>query len=221
MRNPSIEELKHLQTISGNRLVLVTLAPERAGAIEFIREATRIGIVVALGHTAADSETLANGIEAGATLATHLGNGIAATLPRHPNPIWTQAADDRLFASLIADDHHLDRAVLRVLFRAKTAERVILVSDAGPLAGLPAGAYGAWEVEPSGKIVVAGTPYLAGANQPLEIGVSNLILHAGARPLDAIRTVTRNPAAPARPFRTNPRGRRSRRLCPLQTCEGK
>jgi len=65
--------------------------------------------VVAIGDAAA----------AGAKLSTHLGNGIAAQLQRHPNPIWRQAADDALFASLIADGHHLDCATLRVLARAK------------------------------------------------------------------------------------------------------
>ena len=63
-------------------------------------------------------------------------------------------------------------ATLRVLARAKGPERVILISDASPLAGLPAGTYGPWDVDPSGKIVVAGTPYLAGSNRPLATGVA-------------------------------------------------
>ncbi len=171
----------------------MTLAPERPGALAFIRQAVAQGVVIALGHTAADPETLRAAAEAGATLSTHLGNGIAATLPRHPNAIWQQAADDRLFASLIADGHHLDPATLRVLVRAKTAERVILVSDASPLAGLPPGRYGDWAVDPSGKIVVAGTPYLAGSNQGLDVGLTN-ILAAGLSLPEALATVTTHPA---------------------------
>jgi N-acetylglucosamine-6-phosphate deacetylase len=151
-------------------------------------------VVVALGHTAADGPTLAAAAEAGATLSTHLGNGIAATLARHPNPIWHQAADDRLAASLIADDHHLDPATLRVLARAKGPERLVLVSDASPLADAPRGRYGPWEVLPSGKIVVAGTPYLAGANQGLEVGVSNLILHGGLTLRQGLAAAAANPA---------------------------
>ena len=111
--------------------------------------------------------------------STHLGNGIASTLPRHPNPIWEQAAIDDLSASFIADGHHLDLATLRVLARAKGPARTILVSDASPLAGLPPGTYGDWAVDPSGKIVVAGTPYLAGSNQGLEVGVRNLLVATG------------------------------------------
>ncbi|MFO0890080.1 MAG: amidohydrolase family protein [Isosphaeraceae bacterium] len=194
IRDPSWPLIERLQAESGGRVALITLAPERPGAIAFIERATAAGIVVALGHTAADGETMRRAVEAGATLSTHLGNGIAAELPRHPNPIWHQAAEDRLMASVIADGHHLDAGTLRVLARAKGPDRLILVSDASPLAGLPAGRYGDWAVDPSGKIVVAGTPYLAGSNQPLEIGIRNLLGATSWSLEQAIAAVTSNPA---------------------------
>ncbi|HEV3164440.1 MAG TPA: amidohydrolase family protein [Isosphaeraceae bacterium] len=187
-------EFERLQEAAGGRIVLITLAPERPGAIEFIRKATANGIIVALGHTAADGRTIREAAQAGARLSTHLGNGIAAQLARHPNPIWNQAADDRLWATLIADGHHLDEATLRVLVRAKTPERIILVSDASPLAGLPPGRYGEWAVDPAGKIVVAGTPYLAGSNQALETGVNFLIRSTALSLSKAVETVTCNAA---------------------------
>lgn len=176
-------------------MVLMTLAPERTGAIAFIDKAARAGVTIALGHTAADGPTLRAAADAGARLSTHLGNGIAAELPRHPNPIWRQAAEDRLWASLIADGWHLDPDVLRVLVRAKGLDRVVLVSDAGWLAGLPVGTYGEWAVDPLGKIVVAGTPYLAGSNQGLEIGLRNLDQAIPCFPRPLLDTVSRNPAA--------------------------
>ncbi len=156
LRDPDWGLFRELQAASGNRIILLTMAPERRGAVEFIARAAESGVMVALGHTAADGETIDRAVRAGARLSTHLGNGIAAQLPRHPNPIWHQAAHDELFASLIADGHHLDRATLRVLARAKGLANVILISDASPLAGLPAGTYGDWAVDPSGKVVVAG-----------------------------------------------------------------
>ncbi len=97
-------------------------------------------------------------------------------------------------ASFIADGHHLDLATLRVLARAKGPARCILVSDASPLAGLPAGTYGEWAVDPSGKIVVAGTPYLAGSNQGLETGVRNLLQATGWTLPQAMAAITSNPA---------------------------
>jgi len=93
LRDPDIELFDELQDASGGRIVLLTLAPERPGAVELIARACRSCVVIALGHTAADGPTLRAAVAAGAKLSTHLGNGIAAQLPRHPNPIWHQAAD--------------------------------------------------------------------------------------------------------------------------------
>jgi N-acetylglucosamine-6-phosphate deacetylase len=232
VRDPDWNEFQALQDAAGGRIVLITLAPERPGSLDFIRKAALSGVVVALGHTAADGPTLRAAAAEGARLSTHLGNGIVSNLPRHPNPIWEQAALDYLHASLIADGHHLDRATLRVLVRAKMPERIILVSDASPLAGLPPGRYGDWEVVPSGKIVVAGTPYLAGSNQGLDIGLNNLLETGVVTLTEALATVTRQPArllgrpdptlAPGEPaslvlFRTPRRGARSG-FALLRTC---
>jgi N-acetylglucosamine-6-phosphate deacetylase len=194
IRDPDWGWFERLQAASGGRIVLMTLAPERAGALGFIVRAVEVGVAIALGHTAADGETIEKAVRAGARLSTHLGNGIAAQLPRHPNAIWQQAADDRLMASLIADGHHLDRSTLRVLARAKGPSGIILVSDASPLAGLPPGVYGDWAVDPSGKIVVAGTPYLAGSNQGLETGVRNLLAIVPCTLWYGLKAVTENPA---------------------------
>jgi N-acetylglucosamine-6-phosphate deacetylase len=193
IRDPDWGLFEKLQDASGGRIVLMTLAPERPGAIEFIERASRARVMIALGHTALDGAILADAISAGARLSTHLGNGIAAELPRHPNPIWSQAASD-LAASFIADGHHLDQATLRVLARAKGPERTILVGDASPLAGLPPGVYGEWAVDPVGKIVVAGTPYLAGSNQGLDVGLGNLLAATGWTLAEVVGTVTNNPA---------------------------
>jgi N-acetylglucosamine-6-phosphate deacetylase len=193
-RDPDWNLFEKLQQASGGRIVLMTLAPERTGSIEYIRRATAAGVVIALGHTSADLATLNAATEAGALLSTHLGNGIASELPRHPNPIWIQAASPVLFASLIADGHHLDPATLRVLVRAKGIARTILISDASPLAGVPPGIYGDWAVDPDGRIVVADTPYLAGSNHGFEVGLQNLMAASGCTLKQAIGAVTSNPA---------------------------
>ncbi len=194
VQDPSLEVFERFQTASGHRVALVTLAPERPGAIPFIKALTERGIVVALGHSAADGPTIRAAADAGATLSTHLGNGIAAQLRRHPNPIWDQAANDSLSASLIADGHHIGPEFLRVIARAKGPDRLILVSDFSPLAGLPEGTYGDWAIDPSGKVIVAGTPYLAGANQGLDVGLANLLRWTDLTIPQALATVSTNPA---------------------------
>jgi N-acetylglucosamine-6-phosphate deacetylase len=194
MRDPEPAYFEELQNAAGGRITLMTLAPERPGSLAFLSWARARGVTMAMGHTAADGPTLVAAAAAGASLSTHLGNGIAASLARHPNPIWQQAADDRLFASLIADGHHLDSDTLRVLARAKGPSRTILVSDASPLAGLPEGLYGDWAVDPAGRIVVAGTAYLAGSNRPLLPGLENLMAALPCGVAEAVDCVTANPA---------------------------
>jgi len=189
-----LDEFDRLQERAGGRIVLVTLAPEWPEALETIAGLKERGVVVALGHTAADGERIAQAVEAGATLSTHLGNGLAAELPRHPNPIWIQGAEDRLMASLIADGLHLDDATLTCLWRIKGPERTILVSDDSPLAGCPPGQYGPWWVDEQGTVRVVGTSYLAGANLDLIDAVNRLINVAGASLDQALACVTTNPA---------------------------
>jgi N-acetylglucosamine-6-phosphate deacetylase len=168
----------------------VTLAPETEGALPFIERLTGSGVVVSLGHTAANRDQIRGAIAAGARLSTHLGNGAHAMLPRHPNYIWEQLAADELWASLICDGHHLPPAVMQCMLRVKTPARTILTCDASSLAGLPPGRYGEWdqefEVQPGGKVVVPGTSYLAGAGVFTDACLTQVLRHTGVSLQDAL-----------------------------------
>jgi len=177
VRDPDWNEFQRFQEAAGGRIKLCTLAPERPGALLFIEKLTESGVAVALGHTAASPDVIRDAVLAGARLSTHLGNGSHALLPRHPNYIWEQLAHDDLYATVIADGEHLPASVVKCFARAKGAARLALVSDAVRLAGLPAGLYddGRHEVLPSGRVVLAGTPYLAGAGALLDVCVANAL----------------------------------------------
>jgi N-acetylglucosamine-6-phosphate deacetylase len=179
---------------------LVTLAPEVPGAIGLIEALVARGIVVAIGHTLADGDTIRRAVDAGARLSTHLGNGAPATLPRHPNLIWEQLAEDRLWASVIFDSHHLPTSVMRVLARVKGADRLILTSDAVALARMAPGVYeaavgGQVELSASGRLTLAGTPYLAGSASSLLDGVNVAVQRVGMPLEAALRCASRNPRA--------------------------
>ena len=198
VRPPSIAEFNRWQEASGDLVRLVTLAPEQAGAIDYIRHLSSHDVHVALGHTAASPEQVHAAAEAGARLSTHLGNGAAAILPRHPNFIWAQLADDRLTATFIVDGWHLPPDTFKAMLRAKGMDHSVLVSDTVALAGMPPGIYdqpigGHVEVSPEGRIGVAGTPYLAGASLPLSANVAIAIEMAGLSLADALRFATENP----------------------------
>ncbi|GIX06552.1 MAG: hypothetical protein KatS3mg115_0955 [Candidatus Poribacteria bacterium] len=141
VRPPSYQEYLDWQEAAEGRVRIVTLSPEWPEAISFIGRVAGEGVVVAIGHTAAEPERIREAVEAGARLSTHLGNGAHALLPRHPNYIWEQLAEDRLWASFIADGHHLPFATLKAMLRAKGPERSVLISDAVRLAGMKPGRY--------------------------------------------------------------------------------
>lgn len=198
-REYSWDEFVAWQDAVEGKVRLLTLSPEYPGAPEFIRKVVSTGVVVAIGHTAANSEQIAAAVDAGATLSTHLGNGCHAILPRHPNYLWDQLANDGLMSSLIADGFHLPPTTLKSMIRAKGVERCILISDVTSLAGVPPGRYetglGEVEVLEDGRLVVAGQrTLLAGAALPLEVGVANAMNFAGVSLPEAISLVTTNPA---------------------------
>jgi N-acetylglucosamine-6-phosphate deacetylase len=144
---------------------------------------------VALGHTAATAGQIADAIAAGASMATHLGNGCPQLLPRHPNVIWELLAADALAASVIADGHHLPPATVKSLIRAKGARRTILVTDAIAAAASPPGRYTVAGVEcdldDDGRVSLPGTPYLAGSSLTLDRAIGNAVRFTGL-PLDDV-----------------------------------
>jgi N-acetylglucosamine-6-phosphate deacetylase len=198
VRDPDYREFREWQDAAGGMIRIVTIAPEREGAIGFIERVSRDGVVVAIGHTAASPETIRAAVDAGARLSTHLGNGSHALLPRLRNYLWEQLADDRLCASIIADGFHLPDAVLRVAARAKGLQRLVLVSDAAFLAGSSPG-IARWgdtavEVHADGHLSVAGTEFLAGAGHLLDRCVARFVAATGTPVREAIALCTEAPA---------------------------
>jgi N-acetylglucosamine-6-phosphate deacetylase len=198
VRPPDTDELAEWQRVSGNLVGKITLSPHHEGIEDFIRALTDQSILVAIGHTSATAEQIRRAVDAGARLSTHLGNGSAATLPRHPNFIWAQLADDRLDAGFITDGFHLPADTFKAMLRAKGLERSYLVSDKTALGGMPPGIYdqpigGRVEVGEDGRLSVMGTPYLAGASRPLKQDVALAIRMAGLTLADGLRLATFNP----------------------------
>lgn len=198
-RKPDWDEFQRFQEAAGGRIKLLTLSAEYEEAPSFIAKAVASGVLIAIGHTSANGEQIRAAVDAGARLSTHLGNGAHRQLRRHPNYVWDQLAEDRLTASLIVDGHHLPPEVVKTFVRAKTPGRCILVSDESGLAGLPPGVYSGelcdLEILSSGKLVVAGQDQLlAGASQPIGVGVANVMRFAGVDLGTAVDMASRQPA---------------------------
>jgi N-acetylglucosamine-6-phosphate deacetylase len=198
VRPPDLAEFERWQRAAEGCVGMVTLSPHYAGTAQYIAGVIKRGVHVAIGHTHASAEQIHRAVDAGALLSTHLGNGVAAEIPRHTNPIWPQLADDRITASLIADGHHLPLDVLKVMLRTKGVEHSILISDSVTLAGLPVGTYitpvgGHVELHPDGRVCIPGSDLLAGATASLAECISNLVRTTDVPLHEALRMATKNP----------------------------
>jgi len=198
VRAPDLDEFVRWQEATGGNIRLVTLSPHWPEAPGYISALTKAGVVVGIGHMGANAEQIARAVDAGATLSTHLGNAAHKMVPKFPNCLWDQLAEDRLHASFIVDGLHLDPSFLRVALRAKSVERTILITDAAAPAGAVAGNYrlGELDVElrSDDRVVLSGTEKLAGSALRMNRAVANLMRIGGVSLRDAIRTVTTNPA---------------------------
>jgi N-acetylglucosamine-6-phosphate deacetylase len=201
VREADWDEFRRLQDCAGGRIGMVTLAPEVGGALRLIERLADTGVVVALGHTAADPQTIRDAIRAGARTSTHLGNGSHLQMHRHSNYVWEQLAADELWASFIVDGHHLPPSVVKCMVRAKGWQRSILTSDAISAAGMPPGRYRCGEIEivvrPDYKAERAdsiGSGILAGSALDLLRGVENLLRFTQLGLFEAVCAASSNPA---------------------------
>lgn len=199
VRAADIDEFRRWQEASGGVVGIVTLAPEAKGAVDYIKAVSASGVLVSIGHCAASGGEIAAAVDAGARLSTHLGNGCFATLPRHPNPIWEQLAQDRLTASFITDGHHVPAATLTAMIRAKGIDRSVIVSDSTRLTGCEPGEYdepigGRVTLHPGGRLTIAGADMLAGSAYSLDECVRWAAQHLEIGLVGAIRLAADNPA---------------------------
>ena len=179
MRLPSIENFDYLTEGLRTPIAMMTLAPEHDGSTQFIRELVSRGTTVSLGHTRATRDQILQAIEAGATMSTHLGNGIAHMLEKNNNPLFAQLGEDRLIAGLIADGVHVPPYMLQSWIRAKQVSRVALVTDATAAAATRPGTYTLGDVTiergTDGIVREPGSPYLAGSGVTLDQCVRNIM----------------------------------------------
>ena len=198
VRPPDWKEFVQYNKTAENKIIQITLAPDLDGAIKFIEKCRNKGILVSLGHHNASTEFIRQAIDAGAILTTHLGNGCANMIHRHKNPLWSQLADDRLHATIIADGHHLLPEELKVFFIVKGPEKLMLISDMTGLAGMPPGDY-TWDgkdvvMTADGMIMLPKQDALAGAALPISIGIGNMMRHTQCSLAEAIHMAARNQA---------------------------
>lgn len=120
---------------------LITMAPEKEGALDFITRLTQSGITVSIGHTAADAETVHAAADHGANHITHTFNAQTPLNHRSPGVPGAAMVDDRIGCEFISDGIHLHPDIVRLIMRCKGKEKAIAITDAMEAAGMPDGKY--------------------------------------------------------------------------------
>lgn len=201
MRDPDPAEIDRVLAAAAGTIRMITIAPEREGALAAIARIVDAGVVAAVGHTEASYEQTRAAIEAGATVATHLFNAMRPISTREPGPVIALLEDPRVTVELITDGVHVDPALYRHVSRSADPDRVSLITDAISAAGKSDGTYqlGPLQVDVvDGVARVAGTQTIAGSTATMDHQFRFAVQHSGLDRdealMAAVRQASVNPA---------------------------
>lgn len=196
LQKPDADILRRLQEVADGLIRIACVAPEIDGALDYIREVREMGIVVAGAHSNARYEEAIAGFEAGISHLTHLFNAMPPLLHREPGLIGAAAERADVTAELISDGIHVHPSAVRAAFKLFGPQRICLISDAIPAAGLPEGGtalLGGQKITiTNGRAILEGGT-LAGSIATLFDSVKEAI-KMGIPAEDALRCATANPA---------------------------
>lgn len=196
MKRGDLGLFREYQEAAGGHITYLTLSPEVPGAVEMIPGLRELGIVAAMGHSAAGYDVSRAAVEAGVTAATHLGNA-ERLFHQHDPAIWGVALESDCWVEAICDGRHLHPGTVRLYLKAKGWDRVVAVTDSIMAAGLPDGDY---KLGVNDVIVVDGDAKLpdgtrAGSTLTLDRALGKIMAWTGANVEKAAELMTRNPAA--------------------------
>lgn len=199
VRLPDWQEFSELNEAANHKIMEITVAPEMEGALDFISNCSKEGVVVAIGHHNAPADVVKAAIDCGAKIATHLGNGAANMINRHRNPFWSQLADDRLMISIICDGFHLLPEEIKTFHAAKGTDRTIITSDVTSYAALEPGIYHTQtgetiELTEEGMLRYPAQNVLYGSASPITKGVGHIMEVTGCTLAEAVQMASTNQA---------------------------
>jgi N-acetylglucosamine-6-phosphate deacetylase len=197
LRPPDAASVDTLLAAGQGAIRMVTIAPELDGAIPAVKRLVDAGVLAAVGHTDALAEDVIPAVDAGATVATHLFNGMRPLHHREPGPVGTLLDDERVTVELICDLVHLHPAVVRLAAHHAGAGRTVLITDAISAAAAGDGVYdiGGLEVTVSdGVPTLADGGSLAGSTLTMDAAFRNLVHGCGLGVLEAVAATSTRPA---------------------------
>ena len=197
LQKPSMDKFTTYQKAAEGKIKIVTVAPELPDALAFISEITDSKVIVSLGHSGADGETVEKALKAGAKSFTHFGNAMSQ-LDRHNLNMVGAALLSDAYCEVICDGKHVDKDVLRLLLKTKGINKVIGVTDSIMAAGLGDGCYtlaGMKVTVNNGNATLYGSDDVrAGSTLDAYQGLANVVSFTGLPLAEAIKLWTVNPA---------------------------
>lgn len=196
LRAPETDDVRQLLDAGRGTVRMVTLAPELPGSRDAVRQLVDGGAIAAIGHTDAVADQVLKAVDAGATVATHLFNGMRPLHHREPGPVGALLDDERVSVELICDLVHLHPTVARLAATHAGTDRTILVTDAISATGAGDGTY---ELGALPVTVVDGEPRLAdgslaGSTLTMDAAFRNLVRSCGLSVPAAVAATSTNPA---------------------------
>jgi N-acetylglucosamine-6-phosphate deacetylase len=195
---PSIALFDRFWEAARGHIRILTIAPELASAVELIHHASKLGVVCSLGHSNATLEQAQTGFCAGARSATHTFNAMRSLDHRDPGIAAYVLDQDSLYAEIICDGIHVDPSMVRLFWKAKGADKTVLITDGMAATDMPDGHYklGGLDVEvTNGRCSSAGSPgVLAGSVLTMDKAVRNFSAFTGASLAVSAQAAARNPA---------------------------
>jgi N-acetylglucosamine-6-phosphate deacetylase len=195
LRHPDASAVSAAIDAADGALTVVTVAPELPGALDAVAQLVGAGVRVAIGHTDAAADVVRRAVDAGATVVTHLFNGMPPLHHRAPGPVGVALADASLVLELIGDGHHVDDVAIDAV-RNAASHRYVVVSDAMAATGLGDGRYelaGSHVVVSQGVAMLADGSSLAGSTTPVAGAVARL-LDRGAPLAEVVAATSVTPA---------------------------
>ena len=189
--------LQRWQTLSGDAIKLVTLAPELPGALELITSLRKLNIVASIGHTNASYDETNQAILQGATHATHLFNAMSPLNHRAPGATGALLQSRQIMTELIVDGIHLHPSIVKMVFELKGTEGIILITDSMRAKGLCDGIsdLGGQDVQvKDNKAVLVNTDVIAGSITTLLAAIKKMVEYSGCTLAQAFVMATRNPS---------------------------
>lgn len=195
LRLPDIEEFRQFLRVSSH-VSSMTIAPELPDAQRLIKEGTRQGIVMNIGHSMADAQQVMQAQRNGAKGITHLYNAMSQHEHRNPGVVTGALLSD-LMCELIVDGFHVHPDVVHATYRVLGDDRIILISDANPYKAVADGEYpfsGKNIVIQDGKATVKETGRIAGSTLAMNTALRNMCRYTGCSVESAVRMAAYNPA---------------------------